>query len=123
MTSFKSFQPLWKESQNNNKMKFGLRNSDIIKIRGVFSQFSDINEVILYGSRAMGNYRKGSDIDFTIKGNLKDRDFYDILHQLDDLMLPYMIDVSRFESIDNENLIDHINRRGQVFYEREKVAQ
>jgi predicted nucleotidyltransferase len=104
-------------------MKFGLRNSDIIKIRGVFSQFSDINEVILYGSRAMGNYRKGSDIDFTIKGNLKDRDFYDILHQLDDLMLPYMIDVSRFESIDNENLIDHINRRGQVFYEREKVAQ
>ena len=38
---------------------------------------------------------------------------------LDDLYLPYMFDISIFDKIDNQNLKDHINRVGQVFYQRD----
>ena len=104
-------------------MKFGLKNSVIDKISSVFERFDGIEKVIVYGSRAMGNYRNGSDIDLTIKGTLTERNFYDILDGLDNLNLPYMMDISRFDLINNENLVDNINRKGQVFYEREKVFQ
>ena len=89
----------------------------------MFEEHERVETVILYGARAMGNYRNGCDIDLSIKRNLTRRDFYDILDQLDDLMLPYMMDISRFEALVNENLIDHINRKGQIFYERKKVLQ
>ncbi len=45
---------------------FGLSDEDIEKINDVFSSFYEVDRVVLYGSRAKGNYRKGSDIDFTI---------------------------------------------------------
>lgn len=102
-------------------MDFGLKNSVIDKIGSVFEQYESVKKVIVYGSRAMGNYRNGSDIDLTIKGDLTRRNFYDILHGLDDLNLPYMIDLSRIENIKNPNLLDHIDRRGKIFYERSKV--
>ncbi|HZJ19423.1 MAG TPA: nucleotidyltransferase domain-containing protein [Pricia sp.] len=102
-------------------MKFGLKNSVIDKISSVFEQYDGIEKVMVYGSRAMGNYRNGSDIDLTIQGSLTQRNFYDILHGLDDLNLPYMIDLSQMENINNPDLIDHINRRGKNFYERSKV--
>ncbi len=104
-------------------MKFGLKQNVIDKIGSVFEQYGSVKEVIVYGFRAMGNYRNGSDIDLTNKGDLTERNFYDILHGLDNLDLPYMIDLSQFESIDNPDLTDHINRRGKVFYERSKVPQ
>lgn len=104
-------------------MRFGLKNSVINRIGSVFEPYEKIEKVIIYGSRSMGNYRNGSDIDLSIKGGLSTRNFYSILQNLDDLNLPYMIDLSIFEDIDNSNLIDHINRRGQIFYERSNVLQ
>lgn len=97
-------------------MKYGLEHSDIKKIQAVFASFPEVEEVILFGSRAKGNYKPTSDIDLTLKGekiNLA------VLHQiendLDDLLLPYKIDLSIFEQIDNPDLIEHINRVGQMF--------
>lgn len=104
-------------------MRFGLKNDDIDKIGSVFEKYENVKKVIVYGSRAMGNYRNGSDIDLTIKGNLTSRNFYDILQELDDLMLPYLIDLSKIEDIANPDLLDHIRRRGKIFYERNKVLQ
>ncbi|MCS6796683.1 MAG: nucleotidyltransferase domain-containing protein, partial [Raineya sp.] len=49
-------------------MKYGLPNSAIEAIQKVFSKYPEIEKVILYGSRAMGNYRVGSDIDLTLCG-------------------------------------------------------
>src|SRR5680860_1891310 len=102
-------------------MKFGLKNSVIDKISSVFEQYDGIEKVMVYGFRAMCNYRNGSDIDLTIQGSLTQRNFYDILHGLDDLNLPYMIDLSQMENINNPDLIDHINRRGKNFYKHSKV--
>lgn len=69
--------------------------------------------MLIYGSRAKGNYRTGSDIDLTIKGN--EIPFAELM-QIDDLMLPYTIDLSQYSQLDNADLIAHIDRVGKVVY-------
>ena len=98
---------------------FGLKESDINLINSVFEKYENVEKAIIYGSRAKGNYRNGSDIDLTLTGN--DLNF-DILlkieNELDDLMLPYKIDLSLFHKIENKDLIEHINRVGITFYSK-----
>jgi predicted nucleotidyltransferase len=88
------------------------------RIASVFAEYPAIDEVLLYGSRAKGTYRPGSDIDLTIRGQLSYEQLQKIEQQLDDLLLPYKIDLSLYHHIDNPNLVDHIRRVGQIFYSR-----
>ena len=100
-------------------MKFGLSGSTYSSIVNVLSSTGNVEEAIVYGSRAKGNYKPGSDIDITLKGKeLNLTALAKIMSQLDDLSLPYTIDLSVFSHISNHDLIDHINRVGQVFYSR-----
>ena len=100
-------------------MNYGLKESTIEKINSVFSSYPQIRQVILYGSRAMGNYRNGSDIDLTIVGEaVTHSQQLRIENKLDDLLLPYKIDLSLMHEIENAALIDHIKRVGVVFYEK-----
>lgn len=96
----------------------GLDLSIIEKIRGVFSSYPQIEQVLLYGSRAKGNYRRGSDIDLTIIGDqLSLSTLMQIENDLDDLLLPYKIDLSLLHKIECQELVDHIRRVGIVFDE------
>jgi uncharacterized protein len=98
-------------------VRYGLEDLDIQKIQSVFTQFPEIQKVIIYGSRAKGNFKMGSDIDLTIHGeNLSFSTLLSIRGKLDDLNLPYLFDVSIFTSLENLDLIKHINRVGQEFY-------
>lgn len=98
-------------------MKFGLSDTTIHQINSIFAGHSEIEKVILYGSRAKGNYKKASDIDLTIISNSITKDqLYLIETELDDLLLPYTIDLSIFNKISNTDLIDHIKRVGVDFY-------
>ncbi|WP_215222650.1 nucleotidyltransferase family protein [Echinicola shivajiensis] len=100
-------------------MKFGLLTEEIESINKIFSEFPAISKVILYGSRAKGNYRPASDIDLTIEGEGFDlSDLFDLENRLDDILLPYKIDLSIKKHIDNQELLDHINRVGEIFYIR-----
>lgn len=98
-------------------MRFGLNEDTIKEINEVLSVFPEIEEAILYGSRAKGNYKPRSDIDLTLKG---DQLNYDLLirvsRQLDELPIPYMIDLSLLNSIHDPGLFGHIQRVGKVFY-------
>lgn len=99
--------------------KFGLKESVSARIKGVFSACPEIEQVILYGSRAKGNYRNSSDIDLTIVGDqVTAEQFSSLLLALDDLLLPYTIDLSLMRQIDNPDLLTHITRVGVVFYQR-----
>ena len=100
-------------------MPFGLRDTDIEKIVSVFTQYAEIEKAILYGSRAKGNYRNGSDIDLTLVGNVDFTTLLKIENQLDDLLLPYKIDLSVLHKIENEDLLEHIDRVGKILYERD----
>ena len=100
-------------------MKFGLKETTIEKICSVFAGFPQIEKAVLYGSRAKGNYKNGSDIDLTLHGkDLTLNVLYKIDEELDDLLLPYTFDLSIFEQLSDPDFIDHIQRVGVVFYQR-----
>lgn len=98
-------------------MKFGLKEKDIEAINTVFSKYGSIHQVLIYGSRVKGNYREGSDIDLVIVGDLEFSDQMQLESQLDDLLLPYKIDLSQLHQISNDHLLAHIQRRAQAFYD------
>jgi uncharacterized protein len=100
-------------------LPFGLKKNTIERIKSVFSGHPQIDQVIIYGSRAKGNYRNGSDIDLTIKGEAVTlSELMKIETELDDLLLPYKIDLSLLHKINDAEVIDHIKRVGVVFYEK-----
>ena len=74
---------------------FGLKQGHIELINTCFAQYSAIEQVMIYGSRAKGNYMPGSDIDLTIIDN--EMSFAELLqleNKIDDLLLPFKIDLS-----------------------------
>jgi len=98
---------------------FGLPSASVKKIQGVLSRHPEVEKAVLYGSRAKGNHKKGSDIDLTVCGEaLTVPVLMTIMNELDDLLLPWMIDLSIFDHITHVKLREHIERVGVVFYER-----
>jgi predicted nucleotidyltransferase len=97
---------------------YGLEENTISKIKNIFSKYPQIEKVILYGSRAKGNFHNGSDIDITLQGkNLTlSNSVNPVSDELDELYLPYMFDISILKHIKDTNLIEHIDRVGKVFY-------
>lgn len=98
-------------------MKYGLKENDIKKINVVFANYPEVERALLYGSRSKGNYRNGSDIDLTLAGrNLSLDVLLKIETDLDEIMLPYRIELSIFDNIDNPSLVEHIKRVRKEFY-------
>ena len=82
-----------------------------------FRNFSEIREVILFGSRAMGNYRQGSDVDLAVQHTGNKDTITRLSSRLNqELPIPYHIDVIDFSTISNKNLLDHIKKYGVVIY-------
>lgn len=98
-------------------LRFGLTVETINKIQAVLAQYPEVEKAVIYGSRAKGNYKSGSDIDLSLFVNeLTEERLLQMKNQLDDLMLPYQLDLNRFHSLENRALIEHIERVGKVFY-------
>jgi len=99
-------------------MNYGLRKTDIQYIIEALQSFNDIDQAILFGSRAMGNYKQGSDVDMAIKGKeLADTTIYrlsDLLNE--ELPLPYFFDIIVYDRINNKELKKHIDKFGKVIY-------
>lgn len=96
---------------------YGLSEQDVQSIQAVFRKFPNVAEAILYGSRAKGSYRHGSDIDLTLIGSQLTHDnLLDIEIALDGLLLPYKFDLSLHHHLDNAELLNHIARVGKLFY-------
>jgi len=104
-------------------MKYGLPQSTTQKICSVLSRYPQVEKAILYGSRAKGNYKNGSDIDLTLHGtDLMLNVIYKILNDLDELLLPYTIDLSIFNDISDTDVSEHIQRVGITFYDKNEVV-
>jgi len=104
-----------------NKVGSGLGDQVIEMIVDVFKTHAEVDEVVLYGSRAKGNYKVGSDIDLTMKGEGVDFSVLSTISQeLYDLPIPYTVDLSIFSNITNEALVEHVHRVGKVFYSKDE---
>lgn len=102
--------------------RFGLSAETMAGICEVLARHPCVDQAVIYGSRAKGNFHSGSDIDLTLQGaGLHWREQASIMDELDDLLLPYQIDLSIFDQLDHAALREHIERVGQVFYRRTAI--
>ena len=94
---------------------FGLPSGALHALKSVFMQYTHINQVIIYGSRAKGNYRHGSDIDICLDAPLlSTTELLKIENQIDDLLLPWKVDLSLQHQIHNVDLLNHIDAVGAI---------
>jgi predicted nucleotidyltransferase len=100
--------------------QFGLSDQTLETVRDILASCPEVEKALVYGSRAMGNYRTGSDIDITLIGAQLSMDMlFKLVRLFDESNLPYMVDLSIMANINNPNLSDHIERVGQVLYQRD----
>lgn len=100
-------------------VKYGLSQWTIDDLTNVFRRHPEISKVILFGSRAKGNYRSGSDIDLAIVGeNIGYKNLLQISADIDDLGLLYKVDVLNYDREKGTPIGSHIDRVGKVFYEK-----
>lgn len=104
---------------------FGLTETDIMAIRQVLQQFPEVQRAFVFGSRAKGNYRNGSDVDMALKGeNIPYHTILQISSILnEETLMPYHFDVLNYHTIENVHLVDHINRIGKIIYQKEQQPQ
>lgn len=105
-----------------NTPRFGLSANTISQLHSVLAQHPHIERAVVYGSRAKGNYRPGSDIDLTLHAvqdtHIDHQELGNILDEIDELLLPYTVDLSVFDQLSNTELREHIERVGKVLYAR-----
>lgn len=99
-------------------MTFGLLERDIQSIVQAVSEFPEIQEVVVFGSRAKNNFQKGSDVDLALKGkHINEKLVNRLRFQLnEELPLPYFFDVLDYKEIKNTQLREHIDRVGKCIY-------
>ncbi len=104
-------------------MKFGLPDRVIARLVEVLPQNESIERTVLFGSRAKGTYHEGSDIDLCLSGtNLDLSVLAGLESRIDDLDMPWKVDLVPEAMIDSKALLDHIHRVGAVLYERTLTA-
>lgn len=97
----------------------GLPDHATESIIGILRVHPAISRAVLFGSRAMGSYRPGSDIDLMIESDeLPHGEYLSLLNEIDDLLLPWQCDIIRSEQISNDALREHIARVGIIVYSR-----
>ena len=97
-----------------------LKSTDIEAIIDVLEKSPEVEQGILFGSRAKGNSRNGSDVDLAVKGEQID---YEVISHISYLLneettMPYHFDVLNYHSIKSRELLDHIERVGITIYQK-----
>ena len=101
-------------------MPFGLTTTIISAITAPLAACPSVTRLVLFGSRAKGNHKPGSDIDIAVYGsNLTLKDFLDFSIKIDGLEIAHKVDLVHYQKITDPDLIDHITRVGIVLYEKE----
>lgn len=98
---------------------FGLSQNDLVSICSLLKLFPEVEQAVMFGSRALGSYKPGSDIDIALFGNIESGTILVISSQLnEEMLLPYFFDVLHYNELTNPELKDHIDRVGVVFYKK-----
>lgn len=88
------------------------------------SRHQAVIRVVLYGSRALGRHHSGSDIDLSLEApGMGLGELLELGAELDDLLLPWQVDLQMFHRLDHAPLQDHIARVGRVLWKRAEAGQ
>ncbi len=98
--------------------RFGLRDDDIAAIVAVLARYPSVQTAVIFGSRAKGNYKQGSDVDIALQGEgMGNAVAADVAYALnEETIMPYVFDVLNYHAITNADLVNHIDRVGRPFY-------
>ncbi|MFH0798703.1 MAG: nucleotidyltransferase domain-containing protein [Pseudomonadota bacterium] len=97
----------------------GLAKKENETVSSVFRKFRDITEVVIFGSRAMGNFKAGSDVDLALKGNIDETVRARVSNELnEETTLPYKFDIIIYDQIESAELKEHVDRLGKVTYQK-----
>ena len=100
----------------------GLPASVIKQINGVLSTVPELERAVLFGSRAKGSAKPGSDIDLALQGDgLNWRIVGKIYDALDDLLLPYEFSLIQYDAPTAPEVANHIDRVGITLYQRHLI--
>lgn len=100
--------------------KYGLSETDISDVLSILQKNQKIYKISLFGSRAKGVFKDGSDVDLALMGvNLELNDILDASNEIEELLLPFKFDLIIYNRIEEKNLIEHIDRIGIVLFERD----
>lgn len=104
-------------------MTYGISKRDLDEITDALRKFPEIKEAVLFGSRAKGNYKSGSDIDIAIKGRAIDHACVSELSYIlnEETSLPYFFDIVHYEGITEREFVEHIDRVGIKLFIGESV--
>jgi len=103
----------------NPTMDFGLSERALNSLRAYFAGVLEVEQVILYGSRARGDHHKGSDIDFMLIGSsITPRLLSKMDMEIDDLLLPWFIQITDRKEIRDALFLEVVEKEGVVFWER-----
>lgn len=94
---------------------FGLPQKTIDELLAYFKTKPEIEKVVIFGSRAKGTYKNGSDIDFAIWTD-NHQTFFRYAGELDELPTPYKFDVIDFKTLTHDGMINSIKNSGKIFY-------
>lgn len=125
MTCSKALRCGWKVfAVDEAHAGFGLPVASVRALQSVPSSHARVSRADIHGSRATGRFRPGSDIDISLRGDvLTVADLMLIDREMDDLDLPYKLDLSIYHLIEDPALRDHIDRLGCALYEAQRAPQ
>ena len=104
-------------------MNDGLIEHERKTIREIFSQFPEVKEAVLFGSRAKETAKPGSDLDFALKGEqIVLRTLIRISSAMEESILPYEVNLLHFQSVASKELRQQIENHGILFYSADQAA-
>jgi predicted nucleotidyltransferase len=108
---------------NSGNHDFGLSQRDVNTLINILRKYSAVADVVLFGSRAKGTFKPGSDIDLAVMNNgVSNAEILKIKNDLEESSLPYFVDVVNYPKIKTADLINHIKRVGVSIYKKDEVV-
>ncbi len=100
--------------------KFGLTKRDIDCLFTILNKYPAIEQVHMFGSRAKGNFKSGSDIDIALMNTgITDEMIRLLKADFEESSLPYMVDIINYPLLKNQLLKEHVDRVGVPFYTKQ----
>ena len=104
----------------NADFTFGISKKSFSLLLSALQKYNEIEKAVIFGSRAMGNEKTGSDIDIAIYGaGVNNKLIVELKTILNEKMnIPYFVDLLEYKSISNMQLKDHIDKEGKILFNR-----
>ncbi|MCD6527566.1 MAG: nucleotidyltransferase domain-containing protein [Desulfuromonas sp.] len=103
-------------TNGKERNRFGLTDRDMTTIQNILGKYPEVETMVVFGSRAMGTHKPGSDVDLAIMdAEVDDSVLCKLINDFSDSCLPYFVDLVCYAALENPELKEHIDSVGIPF--------